>query len=75
VPTVEVVPIFEKIEHRHPCLDLSVEPPAVQQLALERRKEALAEGVGETITHRTHRGRTAACRQRMPKAIDVYYVR
>jgi hypothetical protein len=56
VPAVRVVPTLEKIEDCHLRLGLSVEAVPIQQLALERREEALAHGVVEAVTHRTHRG-------------------
>src|ERR1700722_1008527 len=40
-----VVPTFDVAEDRHPGLCLRGEPPACQQFAFERGKEALAHGV------------------------------
>src|ERR1700678_3342784 len=55
------VPPFDKFEDCQARLDLSFEVTAVEQFAFESGKEALAHGVVEAITHRTHR-RPHTCR-------------
>ena len=40
-----VVPALDKAEAGHSCLGLGCEPATVEQLAFERREEALAHGV------------------------------
>src|SRR5579872_2780968 len=49
-----VVPTFDVAEDRHPGLCLRSEPPARQQFAFERGKEALAHGVVIGIAYRSH---------------------
>src|SRR5690349_7604671 len=51
-----VIPTFDEIEYRHACLDLGLEAAALEQLAFERGEKALAHGIVETVSHRTHRG-------------------
>src|SRR6267378_2034676 len=51
-----VVPAFDVLEDRHAGLRLRLETPAREQLALQRREEALAHGVVVGIAHRSHRG-------------------
>src|SRR3989442_13335165 len=51
-----VVPAFDELEDRHAGLRLRFEPPAREQLALQRREEALAHGVVVGIAHRSDRG-------------------
>jgi len=66
MPPVRVVPAFDEVEDGHPGLDLGREAPAVQQLALEGGKEALAEGIDAPIAvkrlagRRPHRSRAAS---------------
>src|SRR5229473_777134 len=50
-----VVPAFDELEDRHARLGLRRKAPAREQLALQRREEALAHGVVIGITHRSHR--------------------
>ena len=45
VPAVGVVPPLDELEDGQAGLNLGGEPPPVEQLALERREETLAEGV------------------------------
>jgi hypothetical protein len=56
VPTVEVVPALEELEHRPAGLLLVFEASAIEQLALQGGKEALAQSVVEAVAHRAHRG-------------------
>src|SRR3990167_6672403 len=51
-----VVPAFDELEDRHARLCLRLETPACQQLAFQRREEALAHRVVVGIAHRSHRG-------------------
>jgi hypothetical protein len=48
--------ILDELEDGHPGLDLASEPRALEQLALERRGEALAHRVVVAVCHRSHRG-------------------
>src|SRR6266849_2465403 len=50
-----VVPAFDELEDRHAGLRLRLETPAREQLALQRREEALAHGVVVGVAHRSHR--------------------
>src|SRR5258708_28580544 len=54
MPPVRVVPAFDEVEDGHAGLDLGREATAVQQLALEGRKEALAEGIVVGVAHAPH---------------------
>src|SRR5262245_25231260 len=53
---VRIVPTLDEVEDGHPRFGLAGEPAAVQQLALEGREEALAEGVVVGVAHGAHRG-------------------
>jgi hypothetical protein len=55
-----VVPPFYKLEHGRLGFGLSLKA-AVEQFAFERREEALAQGVVETVADRAHRGTYASC--------------
>src|SRR5437667_3941658 len=54
-PAIWVVPALKILEDRPPGLDLGLEAGAVDQLALERRDEALAQGVVVRVADRAHR--------------------
>src|SRR5262249_18559840 len=54
-----VVPAFNEVEDHRPWVELRAKPVAVQQLALERGEEALAERVVVVIAHAAHRGADA----------------
>ena len=56
MPAMKVVPALEKFEDGHPGFCLRAESAPVEQLALERRKEALAQSVVVAVPHRSHRG-------------------
>ena len=49
--TLRVVPTFDEVEHGDLGLSLALEAPPLEQLALERGKEALGHGIVEAITH------------------------
>jgi len=68
-----VVPAFDGVEEGEARGGLGAEAVAIEQLALERREEALTHGVVVGVTDTTHRRRTPASRQRPPKAGDVYW--
>ena len=51
-----VVPAFDEAEAGHTRFCLGCEPAAIQQLAFERGKEALAHGVVIDVADRAHRG-------------------
>jgi len=53
---MRVVPALDELEERQAGFGLAVERAAVEQLAFERGEKALAHGVAEAITDRTHRG-------------------
>src|SRR5512145_2166431 len=50
-----VVPTFDELEDRHARLGLRRKAPAREQLALQRREEALAHGVVVGVAHRSYR--------------------
>src|SRR5947209_889563 len=50
-----VVPAFDEVEHGKASVGLRAEAFASEQLALERREEALAHGVVVGIAHTAHR--------------------
>jgi hypothetical protein len=52
---------------------LSAEVAAVEQLALERSEKALAHALSKQSPTEPIEGRTPDSRQRIPKAIDVYW--
>jgi hypothetical protein len=52
---MRVVPTFDPFEHGHLRFRLTFESTTVQQLTLERGKEALRHRVVVGISHRTHR--------------------
>src|SRR5258707_12039946 len=54
MPPVRVVPAFDEVEDGHAGLDLGREATTIQQLALEGRKEALAEGIVVGVAHAPH---------------------
>ena len=54
-----VVPPFDEREHRRPRLGVRRPLRAVEQLALQRREEALGHRVVEAVADRTHRRRHA----------------
>ena len=51
-----VIPTFNELEDRHAGLGLGTECVTIEQFALQRCEEALAQGVVIAITRRTHRG-------------------
>ena len=53
--STRVVEALDEVEDGHPGLGSGPEPATVQQLALERGEEALAEGVVVGVSHRSHR--------------------
>ena len=53
---MRVVPTFDPFKHRHLRLRLALEPTTAEQLALERREEALRHRVVVRIADRSHRG-------------------
>ena len=65
-----VVPAFDEVEHGQASIGLGAEAFAIQQLALERREEALAERVVVGITHTAHRRSDPGL---APKARGVYW--
>jgi hypothetical protein len=52
---LRVVPALDEVEDGHPGLGLGAEAVAVEQLALERREEALAQGIVVAVAYRAHR--------------------
>src|SRR5262249_40746027 len=55
VPTMRVVPPLEILEDDEPRFGLRLEATAVEELAFERRKEALAEGIVVRVADGSHR--------------------
>src|SRR6266849_2468441 len=53
--TPRIVPAFDEVEDGEARVGLRVEGVAIEQLALERREEALAHGVVVGIAHTAHR--------------------
>src|SRR5437879_13434315 len=53
--TPRIVPAFDEAEDGEARVGLRAEAVAMEQLALERREEALAHGVVVGIAHTTHR--------------------
>src|SRR5438309_11887496 len=53
--TPRIVPAFDEVEDRDPRVGRRAEAVAIEQLALERREEALAHGVVVGIAHTAHR--------------------
>jgi hypothetical protein len=49
-----IVPAFDEVKHREPSIDLRPEPLAIQQLTLEGREEALAQGVVVRVADAAH---------------------
>jgi len=70
---VRVVPALDELEHFAAGLDAGPEAPAIDDLTLQRREEALRTSRCRSNRRRSHRGRTPAAVQRWPKAIDVYW--
>src|SRR5213593_1048818 len=56
MPPARVVPALDEVEDGEACLGRCREPLPIEQLALERREEALAERVVVGIADRAHRG-------------------
>ena len=54
MPTMRIVPALDELKHCPASLGRRAECAAVQQLALERGEETLAQGVVIAITDRTH---------------------
>ncbi len=55
MPATRVVETLDEVEDGHPGLGLRVESAGGEQLALERREKALAQGVFAAVAHRAHR--------------------
>src|SRR6266478_6348461 len=53
--TPRIVPAFDEVEDGEARVGLRAEAVAIEQLALERREEALAHGVVVGIAHTAHR--------------------
>src|SRR5262245_60296623 len=53
---MRVVPAFDELEHRDLRLGLVLEAPPLEQLAFQRREEALGDRVVVGIADRSHRG-------------------
>ena len=68
-----VVPAFDEVEDGEAGVGLSWEPLSIEQLALERCEEALAERVVVGVADTAHRGPNPAARHRPPKASEVYW--
>jgi len=49
-----VVPAFDVGEDGHPGLRLALEPALIEQFALERGEEALAQRIVVSVAHRAH---------------------
>jgi hypothetical protein len=56
MPAPRVVPAFDEVEHGEARVGLRAGTFALEQLALEDRKEALAHGVVIGVAHTAHRG-------------------
>src|SRR4030095_6036338 len=54
--THRVIPALDEVEHRHAGLRRRPKRHAIEQLALERREETLAQGIVIAIADRSHRG-------------------
>ena len=70
--TAWVVPAFDELEDRHARFGLGTERAPVDELALQRGKEALGHGVVEAIPADPVEGTTPISRHRLPKASEVY---
>jgi hypothetical protein len=68
-----VVPGFDKLEDGHSGLGLSLETAFIEELTLQGGKEALAQGIVETVSDRSGGRRTSVSLHRFPKAIEVYW--
>src|SRR5262245_13707397 len=66
VPPARVVPTVDVVEQRAASLGGRAEPRAIEQLTLERGKEALAEGVVVGVAHRAHRQTDAEGQAALP---------
>src|SRR5690606_191746 len=55
VPTMRVVPALDPFEDGHAGFRLALEPPTIQQLALQRREEALSHRIVVGVADRAHR--------------------
>src|SRR5215831_7990853 len=55
VAPARLVPALDVVEQRAACLGGRAEPLAIEQLALERREEAFAEGIVVGVADRAHR--------------------
>src|SRR2546425_11141737 len=68
MPTPRIVPAFDEVEEGEARSDLRAEGFTIEQLAIERREEALAHGVVVGIAHTAHRrpdaGRATATAER-----------
>src|SRR6266446_4440410 len=54
MPAPRIVPAFDEVENGEPRVGLRAEALSIEQLALERREEALAEGVVVGVAHTAH---------------------
>src|SRR3990172_6919289 len=61
------VPALDPLEHDRLRLGRRREPLAVEQLALERREEALRHGIVVRVAHRPHRGPDSRCLAAKPE--------
>ena len=68
VPTMRVVPPLDEFEDGEAGLDLGGEAPPVEEFALERREEALAEGIDAPIDVKPPGGRLRSPRGGGPGA-------
>src|SRR2546425_1083676 len=55
MPAARIVPAFDEVEDGKARLYLGAEPLAIEQLALEGREEALAQGVVVRVADAAHR--------------------
>lgn len=55
MPAARIVPALDEVEDGSARLHPGAEPLAIEQLALERGEEALAEGVIVRVAHAAHR--------------------
>src|SRR6266545_5912169 len=56
MPAPRIVEAFDELEDSHPSFGLGRKLVAVEQLALERREEALAQSIVVAVADGSHRG-------------------
>ena len=56
MPSARIVPSFDELEDGHAGLGVRAQAYPVDELALERGKEALAHGIVVAIANRSHGG-------------------